>query len=236
MVSGPTSTLQPLRTITGAGGGGGGGGADNVSANNETSTTTLDTIDPDQNEASTSNNGPTPTTTRRGATATTAAAPSSAPSSSGGSTNTGGSSGNTPPPTSPIGACKAGELNWTTRTNKSSYRPNETVVISLHVRNASDRPCYAPAACGTGLSATVDDSSGNRVWQGSTAAGSCNAAGAPSAPLLNPSDGYSYGAAGSWDQITCPSGSECARAAIGSYRATASRGATVATGATFGLR
>jgi hypothetical protein len=230
MVAGPTSTvLHPLRTITGAVTG---GGSDNATAPDETTTTAAESPDAGTREDNTSGDDTTGTTRRSGG-ATTPTTVANGSSST--PTSAAPISGNTPPPTSPLGSCKAGELQWTTATNNSSYRSGATVEISLHVRNASDRPCYAPANCGTGLSAVINDSAGNQVWRGSTKATSCNAAGAESAPLLNPHDSYSYGTAGSWDQQVCTSGT-CSRAAVGTYRATATRGSLTASGATFALR
>ncbi len=225
MIAGPTSTvLQPLRTIAGAGGG---GGNDNLKTDETTSSTTeLSFLDEASGTTVPASNGSGATaTTRRssGPTTTAAARPTTTtPGSPGG--------GSAPPPTSPIGACKAGELSYATSTNKSTYRPNETVDIRMVVRNGSDRPCYAPAACGAPLSASVTNSEGATVWSGSARTTSCGSTGSNTV-LVNPHETLGYGSVGSWDQT-----SGGAHAPVGSYRATAKRGSTTASGATFALR
>lgn len=216
MISGPTTAvLQPLRTVTGAGGG---ESSHDVHATDETSSTTSPET-PGNTRQSDGAAAPT-ATTRHSATTTTAAA--------GPATTSVSTAGTTPPPTSPISDCK--DLVWTTATNKSSYRGGDTVEISLHARNTGEHPCYAPRPCGVAISATVTNSEGAVVWQGPSSMTRCDFG--TTAPMIAPRDSYSYGTAGSWNQVG-PSGS---RAPLGTYRAAARRGTTTANGATFALR
>jgi hypothetical protein len=223
MIGGPTSTvLHPLSTITGAVTG---GGSNEVSATDQTSTTSVDPDDPDSpNPPDRPAKGGAKTATTRSASSATTVAPSSSTPTSAAPV-----AGTTPPPTSPVGACKAGDLTWTTATNKNSYRAGDTVTISMHARNSSDRPCYAPRPCGAAMSATVTDYEGNPVWQSGSTTTPCDFG--TTTPLLNPHDSYSYGTAGSWDQMANGS-----RAPAKSYRVTARRGTTTANGATFALQ
>ncbi|HZN14553.1 MAG TPA: hypothetical protein VFB78_09825 [Acidimicrobiales bacterium] len=222
MVGGSTSPiLQPLRTIAGAGGG---GGSDNLSAGGTTTTASADADNKHPRRTTTTAAGAT-TSTNASRTTTTAA---------GNTTST--PVGGTVPP-SPIGNCKAGDLAYSTNTAKPSYRPNGPVDISITVRNATNRPCYAPAPCGITAWASVEDTSGATVWKNSPASTPCPNP-PPSSPLLNPNDTHNYGTVAVWNQIVCPDGDGCsgAHAPAGTYRAVARRGSATAAGVTFALR
>jgi hypothetical protein len=225
-IAGSTSPLvHPIQVLTGS----------NHSDNNKASATTTSTTEaPDValGPSTTVGAGASPTAKRSGS--GTAAVPS------GGSTVV--TSGNTDdtPPTSPLGDCKTADLRYVTATNKSSYRANELVDISLRVRNAGDRPCYVPSACSAGAWASVQRSSdGATVWENSSHLVGCTKP--ATQPLLNPGDTHDYGLVGSWNQTDCPNpgdtdGCDGTRSAVGTYTATAHRGNTVASPATIALR
>jgi hypothetical protein len=223
MIGGTTSTvLQPLRTITGSGG----GGSNSVNASDETTTTAALGAKATSRRTSPAAAGSTATTQRAGHSATTAASP---PATTAG--------GGTPIPTA-IGNCKTNDIEFTTHTNKGTYRPNESVAISLAVRNSGQMPCYAPGPCGTGPWATVtNNTTGEVVWKTTPKSTSC-ANPPPSPPLLNPNDTYDYGTIATWNQIVCPNGDGCsgAHAPIGSYSAIGHRNSIDAQPATFALR
>jgi hypothetical protein len=227
MIAGPTSTvLHPLRTIAGAAGVGGNNSDDNGSSNQ---TTTTDAV------TAAGNHPGRTTTTVAGATTTTRHSSRTTTTVAGATTTSAVSGGGGDPAPPPIVDCKSGDLAYSTATNKSSYRPNEQVTISMKARNASDRPCYAPNACGIGPWASVEDSSGVLVWKNSPKTSSCAGA---TQPLLNPHDTHDYGTVGVWNQLVCPQGDGCtgSHAAVGTYRAIARRGSTTAGGVTFALR
>jgi hypothetical protein len=229
MIGGTESTvLHPLRTLAGISGGSAnddntGGTTTTTSASSEAATKSRRTTTTDANDAT--------TTTKRATTPTTTVRPSVAPT-----TPPAGNTGGTPP-TSPIGNCKANDLDYTTRTNKPAYRPNEQVGVELVVRNKSNVPCYAPNACGVSPWVSIEDTAGAVIWKNSPKTVTCGKP-APTPPLLNPNDAHNYGTVASWNQLVCPDGDGCAgpHAVAGTYSAQAHRGDTNAGGVVFALR
>ncbi len=229
-IAGSTSPVfHPLQVLTGTNG----GGSDAVKTQETTTSTKADdNVAPDDDHTSTTRSG------RAAASPTKQAASPTTTVASGSVVQSGGSTGNTPP-TSPLTDCKAGDLRYFTATNKTSYRAGDTVDISLRARNASDHPCYAPSACSAEASATVQrESDGATVYQSSPHLVGCTRP--ATQPLLNPGDVQDYGVVGSWNQGVCSGsatdGCSGERSPVGTYTATAKRGSTAASSATFALR
>jgi hypothetical protein len=216
-LSGSTSpVLHPLQVLT---------GTSSNSDDNKPAATTSTTASDDLSLSHSSS-----TTIRSGSNAAAPARKSASSSTTVAAGTTDATSTAKTPPTSPLQACKATQLAWSTSTNKSAYRAGDTVEISLTARNTGDIPCYAPGACDVQTSATVQDNTGAVVWSNGPHTVGCSKP-EGTKPLLNPNDSHSYGNVGAWDENV-----NGQRAGVGSYSATAHHGSSAATSATFALR
>jgi hypothetical protein len=134
-----------------------------------------------------------------------------------------------------VPACSDADLDYSTTTDRSSYAPGQSVVISLVVHNHSGHTCDGPPPCGMGPSAVVQDGNGTTVWQNSAVASMCTNP-PPAPPRLAPGQSSSQRASTAWDQRGC-TGKGCtpAQSPAGTYRAIARRGSVTAGPAGFTL-
>lgn len=106
-------------------------------------------------------------------------------------------------------ACSAAQLEVTATTDKTSYRPGETVRFQGILRNRSGAPCTYTSYT---ASSRIDGPSGTPVR--------------PSAILVADAfrdtqlaAGATLSHPGTWDQQACPSGGSCSQAPPGTYTA-----------------
>jgi hypothetical protein len=170
------------------------------------------------------------TTTVQGVTTTTRKPRGSTTTSStpGGSSTTQPHATTTTAPGTP--ACGRTDLVYSSKTDRTTYGPKQTVTVSLVARNTSTRTCTAPSTCGiTGWASVQNTGTGATVWKNNPVAITCTNP-PPAPPRLGPGQSADY-PVGVWDQSVCPSGDGCggSHAPAGSYNATAHRGTVNAT-------